>query len=601
MWSTTGPSFPQVSTASSFRLFAPARAPKTPSTRPSAGKSSSARASGRGLGRDRAGIGRPTTRYFGGSRPSSSYARKTRRAKGAASRLASPRCASASVTAAGIRIEAAASTIGPATKLPAPSTTSGRRRRRILRLSRKAPPARRSERASSTPGRLGSAATRKPSNSNPASATRRASTRSGDPANVTVAPRSRSASPTAIAGSTCPAVPPAAIRHTGPGCSAMVASDVKEDSDAGESDDEARPSVGDEGEGDPCQRRDAHDGCDVDQRLPGDEGRDTGGEPFSEWVLAGQRDSEARVGEARVGSDQSRGSHQAELLADDGEDHVRVRFGKIGVLPDALPQPRAEDSTRAEAEHRLHGLVPAALRVVPRVEEAQEPSPPVGLEPGGGEDERDRETAGGREQAAGRAGHDEDAGDHEHDRDRGSQIRLDQEEDAENAHHEADRLEELAESARGRVPRQVRRHPDEQRQLRELGGLEDRGAELQPTLGPVDLGADRKHDDEQPQADDEQGRRQRTQRAEAEPAGEHQQHHADEGVEALLAEVVRRVTVAERRLPGGCAEDHHEPEGDERERDQEQELLLEDALLHRSSSTRRRNSSPRSSKSRNWS
>ena len=63
----------------------------------------------------------------GATRPGS--ARKTRFANGAASRFASPRCASASVSAAGIRIVAAASTIGPATNPPPPRTTSGRRRR----------------------------------------------------------------------------------------------------------------------------------------------------------------------------------------------------------------------------------------------------------------------------------------------------------------------------------------------------------------------------------------------------------------------------------------------------------------------------------------
>ena len=102
------------------------------------------------------GIGRPTTRYFAPPRVSSGYARKTRFANGAASRFARPRCASASVSAAGMRIVAAASTIGPATKPPPPSTTSGRRCRRIARHARGADPASRSARASSTDGRRGS-------------------------------------------------------------------------------------------------------------------------------------------------------------------------------------------------------------------------------------------------------------------------------------------------------------------------------------------------------------------------------------------------------------------------------------------------------------
>ena len=51
-----------------------------------------------------------------------------RRAKGAASRFARPKWASASVNAVGMRIVEAAKTIGPATNPPPPRTTSGRRR-----------------------------------------------------------------------------------------------------------------------------------------------------------------------------------------------------------------------------------------------------------------------------------------------------------------------------------------------------------------------------------------------------------------------------------------------------------------------------------------
>ena len=65
----------------------------------------------------------------------------------------------------------------------------------------------------------------------PASGTSRASTRSGDPANVTLTPRSRSASAIASDGRTCPAVPPAAIRHrSSSDCDcALIGGDVKED------------------------------------------------------------------------------------------------------------------------------------------------------------------------------------------------------------------------------------------------------------------------------------------------------------------------------------------------------------------------------------
>ena len=110
-----GPVSPNASTANSFSACAPASPPKTASTGRSAGSPKSARAAARSAPRCATGIGRPTTRYFDPSRPSTAYARKTRRANGAASRFASPRWASASVSAVGIPRSRAASTIGPAT------------------------------------------------------------------------------------------------------------------------------------------------------------------------------------------------------------------------------------------------------------------------------------------------------------------------------------------------------------------------------------------------------------------------------------------------------------------------------------------------------
>ena len=110
-----GRAAPYVSAANSFSACAPARPPKTARTAPRRAGRSAARPDSRSPPRCARGIGRPTTRYFALSRPGTGYARKTRRANGAASRFASPRCASASVSAAGIPRSRAASTIGPAT------------------------------------------------------------------------------------------------------------------------------------------------------------------------------------------------------------------------------------------------------------------------------------------------------------------------------------------------------------------------------------------------------------------------------------------------------------------------------------------------------
>src|SRR3984893_616508 len=126
--------------------------------------------------------------------------------------------------------------------------------------------------------------------------------RSGDPANVTSAPRRSSASATASDGATCPAVPPAAIRHrTLRFCCSMPAGDVKEDPHAEERDHEARPTVGDERQRNSCQRSQAEDCRKVDHRLPTYEPDDPGCETLAERILAREGDAQARVGERSIG------------------------------------------------------------------------------------------------------------------------------------------------------------------------------------------------------------------------------------------------------------------------------------------------------------
>ena len=70
----------------------------------------------------------------------------------------------------------------------------------------------------------------------------------------------------------------------------------------------------------------------------------------------------------------------------------------------------------------------------------------------------------------------------------------------------------------------------------------------------------------------------------------------------LAHEVVHRLAVADRRARRSRAVHHDQPEGDEAERDENEDVGLELGPLHPFRfCTRRRNSSPRCSKSRNWS
>src|SRR5918992_5420177 len=164
-------------------------------------------------------------------------------------------------------------------------------------------PARASERASASEGRRGKPETWNASNSYPCCGTSSASTRSGDPANVTRTPRSRSAAATASDGPTWPAVPPAAIRHASSGWGALIDRDVKEDADGREQDDEARAAVRHERERDPRERREPEHRAEVDGRLAADERRRPGGDELSERVAAAQGDGEPGEREHRERAD----------------------------------------------------------------------------------------------------------------------------------------------------------------------------------------------------------------------------------------------------------------------------------------------------------
>src|SRR5687767_7970887 len=145
------------------------------------------------------------------------------------------------------------------------------------------------------------------------------------PRKVTVAPLARSSSATAMAGTTCPAVPPAAMTTLGTcsrapftpsrfpvGHEAQFASgpgrfawaglgdpsaggDVEHQTHAGKADEKAAVAIGDEGQRDAGQRGEAHHGEQVDHRLAEDQGGEAGDEQLAVAVLGALRDAEARV------------------------------------------------------------------------------------------------------------------------------------------------------------------------------------------------------------------------------------------------------------------------------------------------------------------
>jgi hypothetical protein len=323
-------------------------------------------------------------------------------------------------------------------------------------------------------------------------------------ANATLTPRDLSASATASAGRTCPAVPPAAIRHLGDCCDTTVDGDVKEDPDGSEADHEARAPVGDERKRHACERREPHDRAHVHSRLAANQRSQPRGEPLPEGIAAAEGDVEARVGKERERTDHREDADQAELLADDGEDHVRRCLGQVVDLLHALAEADAEDPSRSQGDHRLHGLEARSLRVMPGVEEAEDARAAVRLEPDGRENERPGDTGSRGQGADGRPCDEEDGRDHDRDRERGSKVRLHEDERARRSHDEPDRAHEVIEGLRRRTAREEPRSPKGQRELGELGGLEGQRGDRNPAAGAVHRRSDCEHGDEEDEAREEQ-------------------------------------------------------------------------------------------------
>src|SRR3954471_24841684 len=205
-------------------------------------------------------------------------------------RFASPRWESASVRTSGMRRRTAARPTGPATYPPPPITASAPWRSRIRPAARTAPAARTTARAALSGFEREMPSTRIGSNGYPAAGTSSASARS-PPAKTTSAPSARSASAMAIAGTTWPAVPPAAMTILGGALTFGLRSrdgvermgvaarrDVQQQPHRAQEDDQGRRAARDERQRHAGQRRETEHGVDVEQGLAQDQGGEAAGE-----------------------------------------------------------------------------------------------------------------------------------------------------------------------------------------------------------------------------------------------------------------------------------------------------------------------------------
>ena len=165
-----------------------------------------------------------------------------------------------------------------------------------------------------------------------------------------------------------------------------------------------------------------------------------------------------------------------------------------------------------------------------------------------------------------------------------------------------DRLPELSERPRRSVSGEVRGRPDQQSDLGQLRRLERERPRGEPALGAVDLGSDHEHRETESERHEHERRREESQPAMVEAGEEEHQRDTGERIDPLAFEERDRIAVSERGGGRGRAVDHDESEGHEPERDEDEQTLLELTSIHPLRfSTSLLNSSPRCSKSRNWS
>ncbi len=134
--------------------------------------------------------------------------------------------------------------------------------------------------------------------------------------------------------------------------------------------DQRRRAGRDERERDAGERREPEDGVDVEQGLAQDQRGDAGGEQLGVAVARGLRGPQPGVGDHAVEGEQAADPGEPELLADDGEDEVRVGLGQVEDLLHGLAGAEPEQPARADRDLALDGLEAVRAGVRPRVEEA---------------------------------------------------------------------------------------------------------------------------------------------------------------------------------------------------------------------------------------
>src|SRR5947209_7103852 len=121
-----------------------------------------------------------------------------------------------------------------------------------------------------------------------------------------------------------------------------------------------------ERQGQPLRRQEARHDPQVHQRLRRDQDGDPERQVAAEGIGRPQSDPEPAPDQNDEEGDDGRGADEAQLLADDREDEIRVRFREVEELLAGRADALAEDPPVAEREPGLDDLKAAPARIRPR-------------------------------------------------------------------------------------------------------------------------------------------------------------------------------------------------------------------------------------------
>src|SRR5579884_111592 len=245
----------------------------------------------------------------------------------------------------------------------------------------------------------------------------------------------QSDSMTARAGTTCPPVlPPVITSFMLWGCFrvgfggreaplGIMAGNVEQNPNCQHRDDQrASPKAyerkGNTGEGKRCSD-DRH----VDECLNDDRRRNADGEKPGEVVWRVSSHAEAAIGEQNEEPDDGYCSEETQLLRAHGKDAVGIGCRKVVFLL-AVPEAYTGESTQAQGEERLDGVISGAMGVLPRVQPSGQPRAPVCFELQSDQREKKGCRCPQEEMIEAGAGHEIDDQHRQHDDDRSSHVRL---------------------------------------------------------------------------------------------------------------------------------------------------------------------------------